>query len=49
MRTHPAGPRSGELHPDRPTGVAPADLNALDPAVWRSAAAKMKIESAPRR
>ncbi|HYN71236.1 MAG TPA: diaminopimelate decarboxylase, partial [Nakamurella sp.] len=34
MRVHPAGPRSGELHTDRPTGTAPADLNALDPGVW---------------
>ena len=34
MRAHPAGPRSGELHTDRPTGAAPADLNALDPGVW---------------
>ena len=34
MRTHPAGPRSGELHADRPSGGPPADLNALDPAIW---------------
>ena len=34
MRAHPAGPRSGELHVDRPTGTAPADLNELDPGVW---------------
>jgi len=34
VRAHPAGPRSGELHTDRPTGAAPADVNALDPAVW---------------
>ncbi len=40
MRTHPAGPRSGELHVDRPTGPAPADLNALDPAIWPRGAAR---------
>ncbi|HOZ58747.1 MAG TPA: diaminopimelate decarboxylase, partial [Nakamurella multipartita] len=34
MRTHPAGPRSGELHPDRPGHGAPTDLNRLDPLVW---------------
>ncbi len=34
MRAHPAGPRSGELHTDRPAEGAPADLNKLDPAVW---------------
>ena len=34
MRVHPAGPRSGELaHEGLRTGP-PADLNALDPAVW---------------
>ena len=34
MRAHPAGPRSGELHTDRPAEGAPADLNRLDPLVW---------------
>ncbi len=34
MRAHPAGPRSGELHTDRPAEGAPANLNRLDPAVW---------------
>ncbi len=34
MRTHPAGPRSGELHPDRPGHGAPTDPNRLDPLVW---------------
>ena len=34
MRTHPAGPRSGEMHPDRPGHGAPPDLNRLNPAVW---------------
>ncbi len=34
MRIHPAGPRSGELHPDRPGHGAPTELNRLDPVVW---------------
>jgi diaminopimelate decarboxylase len=34
VRTHPAGPRSGELHTDRPGQGAPPDLNRLDPQVW---------------
>ncbi|TKV61091.1 diaminopimelate decarboxylase [Nakamurella flava] len=34
MRAHPAGPRSGELHADRPTEQAPADPNRLDQHVW---------------
>ncbi len=40
MRTHPAGPRSGELHPDRPGHGAPTDLNRLDPAVWPRGASR---------
>ena len=40
MRIHPAGPRSGELaHGAVHTGP-PADLNALDPAVWPLGAAR---------
>jgi diaminopimelate decarboxylase len=31
---HPAGPRSGELAHEIPRGGPPADLNAIDPAVW---------------
>ena len=34
MRVHPAGPRSGELAHEGLHGGPPADLNALDPAVW---------------
>ncbi len=40
MRAHPAGPRSGELHADRPSGSAPADLNAVDPSIWPRGAAR---------
>ncbi len=41
MRAHPAGPRSGELHTDRPAEGAPADLNKLDPAVWPRGAERL--------
>ena len=34
MRVHPAGPRSGELAHEGLHAGPPADLNALDPAVW---------------
>ncbi|HET9945577.1 MAG TPA: diaminopimelate decarboxylase [Actinomycetes bacterium] len=34
MRVHPAGPRSGELAHEGPHGGPPADLSALDAAVW---------------
>ena len=34
MRVHPAGPRSGELAHEALHGGPPADLSALDPAVW---------------
>jgi len=34
VRVHPAGPRSGELAHDAAHVGPPADLNALDPAVW---------------
>ncbi|MGH8969688.1 MAG: diaminopimelate decarboxylase [Actinomycetes bacterium] len=34
MRAHPAGPRSGELAHEGPHAGPPADLGALDPAVW---------------
>ena len=40
MRAHPAGPRSGELHTDRPAEGAPADLNRLDPAIWPRGASR---------
>jgi diaminopimelate decarboxylase len=31
---HPAGPRHGDILPDDHPGAAPADLDALDPAIW---------------
>ena len=34
MRVHPAGPRSGELSHEQALSGPPADLSALDPAVW---------------
>jgi len=34
VRVHPAGPRSGELAHEGPHGGPPADLSALDAAVW---------------
>ena len=34
MRVHPAGPRSGELAHEASHAGPPADLGALDPAVW---------------
>jgi diaminopimelate decarboxylase len=34
VRVHPAGPRSGELAHEGPHGGPPADLSALDSAVW---------------
>jgi diaminopimelate decarboxylase len=34
MRAHPAGPRHAELLADHGVGVPPADLGALDPAIW---------------
>ena len=34
MRAHPAGPRSGELAHEGLHAGPPADLGALDPAVW---------------
>ncbi len=34
MRAHPAGPRSGELAHDGLHAGPPADLGAVDPAVW---------------
>lgn len=37
---HPAGPRSGELLADRPAEGPPADLNALEPAVWPRSASR---------
>jgi len=40
VRAHPAGPRSGELHTDRPAEGAPADLNLLDANVWPRGAAR---------
>jgi diaminopimelate decarboxylase len=40
VRAHPAGPRSGELHTDRPAEGAPADLNLLATAVWPRGASR---------
>jgi len=40
VRVHPAGPRSGELSHEHGLGVPPADLGALDPAVWPLGAAR---------
>jgi diaminopimelate decarboxylase len=40
VRAHPAGPRSGELHTDRPAEGAPADLNLLDSGVWPRGASR---------
>jgi diaminopimelate decarboxylase len=31
---HPAGPRHGDVLPDPHPSTAPADVNALDPAIW---------------
>jgi len=35
---HPAGPRHGDVLPDPHWVEAPADLNALDPAIWPATA-----------
>jgi diaminopimelate decarboxylase len=37
---HPAGPRHGDVLPEASPSGAPADVNALDPAIWPSTAAR---------
>jgi diaminopimelate decarboxylase len=38
---HPAGPRHGDVLPDPHPSSAPADINALDPAIWPSSARRV--------
>jgi diaminopimelate decarboxylase len=38
---HPAGPRHGDVLPDPHPATAPADLNALDPAIWPASARRV--------
>jgi len=40
VRAHPAGPRHGEVGPDRSGNTRPADVNALDPKVWPRSATR---------
>jgi len=37
---HPAGPRHGDVLPDPHPANRPADLNALDPAIWPASATR---------
>jgi diaminopimelate decarboxylase len=37
---HPAGPRHGDVLPEASPSGAPADVNALDPAIWPSTGAR---------
>jgi diaminopimelate decarboxylase len=37
---HPAGPRHGDVLPEPHPYTAPADVNALDPAIWPSSAVR---------
>jgi diaminopimelate decarboxylase len=38
---HPAGPRHGDVLPDPHPSTSPADVNALDPAIWPTSAARV--------
>ena len=38
---HPAGPRHGEVLPEPHAATAPADANALDPAIWPASARRV--------
>ncbi|MDT4926874.1 MAG: diaminopimelate decarboxylase [Pseudonocardiales bacterium] len=38
---HPAGPRHGDVLPDPHPSSAPADANALDPAIWPGSARRV--------
>ena len=38
---HPAGPRHGDVLPDAHPAQAPADPNALDPAIWPASAQRV--------
>src|SRR3954454_11679964 len=38
---HPAGPRHGDVLPDPHPSTAPADPNALDPAIWPTSARRV--------
>jgi diaminopimelate decarboxylase len=38
---HPAGPRHGDVLPDPHPSTAPADPNALDPAIWPASARRV--------
>ena len=38
---HPAGPRHADVLPEAHAGPAPADLHALDPAIWPTSAARV--------
>src|SRR4051812_20315125 len=38
---HPAGPRHGDVLPEPHPSSAPADANALDPAIWPASARRV--------
>src|SRR3954451_14102874 len=38
---HPAGPRHGDVMPEAHPATLPADLNALDPAIWPTSARRV--------
>src|ERR1700712_2438895 len=37
---HPAGPRHGDVLPEAQQSALPADVNALDPAIWPATATR---------